>query len=359
MSKPVRGSVPSRPLHPENESGTPAGELGRASGPPPPAESDASPRVVTRGESTPTHAPAIVDWLSFTVHEGAAKHPMDWAHNLSVCLPVYDLDVGPQEKGTAGFTNSAPLLIVRAGEPVNVGKIAWGGESQRERVYVSLSAALCNRVSNWDRMAAILDLIDARITRVDLAHDDYDGLRNVDEAVAMYDAGMFKSGGRNPICSCQGDWKLVSGHGRTFYVGKRGHGKLLRVYEKGKQLGDASSPWVRWEVELHNRDRVIPADVLCDPARYLAGSFPALEFISKERSPIKTQRKALKASLDHLIECLSKSYGKTINAMVMQGLDPHDIVAMTLRGGVPDRLKRPLAGLPKGTAIYGADRGEP
>ncbi len=359
MSKPDRGHAPAHVPHPQDEVVAPSGSASRDSGRRAPGQLVESPRGVIRGESTPVHAPAIVDWLSFTVHEGAVAHPMDWAHNPSVYLQVSDLEVGPAEKGTAGFLHSAPLVIPRAGDPVHVGKIAWGGESQRKRVYLSLSAALCNRVSAWEPMTAILDIVQARITRVDLAHDDYDGRRNVDDAVAMYDAGMFKSGGRNPICSCQGDWKLVSGHGRTFYVGKRGHGKLLRVYEKGKQLGDTSSPWVRWEVEFHNRDRVIPADVLCEPARYLAGAFPALSFVSEERTAIRTQRKALQASLGHLIECLSKSYGKTINAMVMQGLDPHDIVAMTLRGGVPDRLKRPLAGLPKGEVLYEARHGEP
>jgi DNA relaxase NicK len=50
-------------------------------------------------------------------------------------------------------------------------------------------------------------------------------------------------------------------------VGKRKNGKLLRVYEKGKQLGDESSPWVRWELELHNRDRVIPWEVLLEPVQ--------------------------------------------------------------------------------------------
>lgn len=193
---------------------------------------------------------------------------------------------------------------------------------------------------------------------MDLAHDDYEGTRDVDAAVKMYDQGAFKSGGRNPICSLEGDWKQVSGHGRTFYVGKRAHGKYLRVYEKGKQLGDALSPWVRWEVEFHNRDRAIPPEVLTKPAQYLAGAYPGLEFISTECTRIKTQRKTLQASLGHLVECLSKSYGKTINAMVMQGLEPADIVAMTLRGGIPDRLKRPLAGIAVGTTLYGTGHGD-
>ncbi len=33
--------------------------------------------------------------------------------------------------------------------------------------------------------------------------------------------------------------------------------KMLRVYEKGIQLGDLGSPWVRYEVQLGSRDRVV------------------------------------------------------------------------------------------------------
>ncbi len=49
----------------------------------------------------------------------------------------------------------------------------------------------------------------------------------------------------------------------------------MRIYEKGKQLGDPESPWVRWELELHNTDREIPFDVLLQPGRYVAGAYPA------------------------------------------------------------------------------------
>jgi phage replication initiation protein len=230
-------------------------------------------------------------------------------------LQVPELTHRTAERGIAGFTQSADLVIPCEGECVVVGKLAWGGASQNSRTYLSLSGTLCSRVENWTPLGMVLHLCDARITRVDLAHDDFEGTRSVDEAVAMYDAGAFNSGGRNPGCELQGDWKEVSGRGRTFYVGRKTHGKLLRVYEKGKQLGKPDSPWVRWEVEFHNRDRWIPYDVLSKPARFLAGAFPALAFVCEEREAIKTQRKAVQASLEHLITWMSKSYGKTINAL--------------------------------------------
>lgn len=336
-----------------------AAVLAAEGGSPPLVGEGASPRVVIRGETPRASAGAFIDWLSVTVPGEAIGPPLEWAQSLPSLLGVRELMVGMQEHGTAGYLHSAPLAIVRAAQAIKVGKVAWGGESQRDRVYLSISGALCARVAAWGSVAKSLRELSARITRVDLAHDDPEGLRGVELAEAMYDEGKFKSGGRNPICSCQGDWKQVSGLGRSFYVGKRGHGKLLRVYEKGKQLGDATSPWVRWEVELGNRDRVIPLEVITEPAPYMAGAFPALAFISAESRRIPTQRKVLQTSLQHLIACLGDSYGKTINAMLMQGYDPADIIAVAQRSGIPRRLHRPLAGLPKESRLYGDDRGEP
>ena len=59
-----------------------------------------------------------------------------------------------------------------------------------------------------------------------------------------------------------------------------GNGKMLRIYEKGKQLGDSESPWVRVEAELRNKSRVIPWDALTRPGSYLAGAYPCLAYLS-------------------------------------------------------------------------------
>jgi phage replication initiation protein len=102
------------------------------------------------------------------------------------------------------------------------------------------------------------------------------GYPSVDDAVQFYLTDQFTAGGNKPSCSQQGNWIEADGSGRTFYVGKRKNGKLLRVYEKGKQLGDNTSPWVRWELELHNRDRIIPWDVILEPGKYLAASYACM-----------------------------------------------------------------------------------
>ena len=63
--------------------------------------------------------------------------------------------------------------------------------------------------------------------------------------------------------------------------GRRG---LLRIYKKGKQMGDPTSPWDRAEVELHNKGRVVPWEVVASPGQYLAGAYPALRLLNAEQS---------------------------------------------------------------------------
>jgi phage replication initiation protein len=52
------------------------------------------------------------------------------------------------------------------------------------------------------------------------------------------------------------------GYGNTLYVGRRGSGKVLRVYKKGKQLRDPQSHCVRVKVGFHNKGRTIPLNVI-------------------------------------------------------------------------------------------------
>lgn len=100
------------------------------------------------------------------------------------------------------------------------------------------------------------------------------------EAKALHAAGGFNgSHGRLPKPKLLDDFD--TGDGKTFYVGQRKNDKLLRVYEKGKQLGDPNSPWVRWELELHNAAYVIHPVTILYPGLYLAGAYPCLNWISK------------------------------------------------------------------------------
>ena len=142
-----------------------------------------------------------------------------------------------------------------------------------------------------------------------------------------------------PTSNVNGDWIEPTGKGRTFYVGVRENGKLLRVYEKGKQLGEKDSPWVRWEVELHNEDRVIPWDVLIAPGRYVAGSYPALSWVQADVCRIKTLRKTDGITYDRLVRHARQSVGKLVHTMVEREGSAEAAVALVRREGTPERLK--------------------
>jgi phage replication initiation protein len=108
---------------------------------------------------------------------------------------------------------------------------------------------------------------------------------------------------------------FVPDKGRTLYVGTRESGKLLRVYEKGIQMGDPKDKWVRWELELHSSQRVIPLETMIKPSEFLAGAYPALHFLNEEQSVIKTVIKKSLMTVEKIIENQVISTRKAINMM--------------------------------------------
>jgi len=197
------------------------------------------------------------------------------------------------------------------------------------------------------------EVLQGRITRWDGAVDMFDGEPSVEDAVDWYKAGLFNAGGNKPSCSQQGNWIEADGSGRTFYVGKRKNGKLLRVYEKGKQLGDKSSPWVRCELELHNRDRVIPWEVNLEPGKYLAASYVCMGWINVIQERIRTTRKTANVSYHHLSHYLSRAYGRMLNVMLEVEGSPEKVIAILKRSGAPARLE--LGGKSLAPLISGHD----
>jgi len=186
----------------------------------------------------------------------------------------------------------------------------------------------------------------ARITRVDLANDDFTGKRySPEQARDDYLQDRFILGGRRPSCEMRGNWLFPDGSGLTFYVGSRTSGKLLRVYEKGKQLSGAASElfpdWVRTELELHNEGRVIPFDILIKPGPHLAGAYPALAWVSEEQSRIATKQKTLKLQFDRAVLMVRNQVGRYIGAMMEVFGSADELVSRITREGIPDRLIMP------------------
>ncbi len=284
---------------------------------------------------------AHIDWLAFTFsppeseRDSIAQLLAQLAHLLSLsCIPAIS-----KGKGWNGYSTRHDLSN---GQEVALGLIASGGERQRGTIHIELNAHACALVNNWQAFAEWGESLQARITRLDLAHDDLEGSTFTMQKMAdWYQQGQFNCGGRQPSHSVAGDWLLDgSPLGRTLYIGKRANGKMLRIYEKGKQLGDVASSWVRVELELRGKNRIIPWNALTKSGNYLAGSFNCLNFLSVEQDKIRTITKAVAISYDRSVKHARLMVGKLVNVMMQTDSgDAFAVVNKLKRDGVPGRLK--------------------
>lgn len=227
---------------------------------------------------------------------------------------VFGLGVGAERPSGLNFYKATWNLLDASG------MVSIGGQGNTILVQIT-GHGMAKARDGWEkRLAAWRDCMNRFvITRLDIAYDDYEGERySVDAAATDYDTGAFSMGGRPPSCEQRGNWRKIDYKGRSFYVGKRENGKMLRVYEKGRQLGDTVSEWVRIELELHNKDRIIPFDAIFNPGAYLSGAYSALSFISEgqEHKKIATSQKVAKITYDTLLKHFARSYGGLLNVIL-------------------------------------------
>lgn len=291
------------------------------------------PRRVTRGETTHTEQEgntAIVDWLGFTVWPPGDKDILWLAEALESTFNIPQHNWQKTNRGWMGYEHRIDLS--------GLGLVAYGGEMQRGSIHVELNAHTCGHIQDWNAVRLWGETYDAKITRVDLAHDDHEGAQlDIETALQWFRDGKFNANGRPPVAELIDD--LGSNKGKTLYLGQRASGKLLRVYEKGKQLGDPRSAWVRAEVELRAKGRHIPWNVVTSPARYLAGAYPALAFLSQEQDRLRTVQRTTEISYVTMVRNLRTQGGKSLNVMhrVHEG-DAEVVLTQLIRDGVPKRL---------------------
>jgi len=290
---------------------------------------------------------AFVDALSFTIipPDDEGQQGVLWVMNqMRRFVPIDEGSAGfkGRPSGGAGFKASAEIGVWRDGAFDSIGLVRWGGDSQRGRVLFSMMGKGCALVSDWPSLATWLQEHRARITRVDVAHDDHDGrTASIDWAVKQYRAGGFNAGGRQPAHSTAGDWLdgAEGTKGRTLYIGNRSSGKLCRIYEKGKQLGQPASSWTRIEVEWRSQDRVIPFDVLTRPGQYLAGAYPCLRALDAEQCRLRTVAKGGTISFDKAVENTKQHSGRMLHLMLrVHGGDCGEVLMRLVRPGMPGRI---------------------
>jgi len=286
---------------------------------------------------------AFVDWVNFTAHEDAFRFMEEIPvtddevvmEASRVCESLFGFGITEVCKLGKNFYERSYVL----GD--GWGYICHGG--QRNTVLVMLSGAGCSAAAkDWEKR--LYDFLEgakgnnARITRADLSYDDFTGSQvSVDAINEAHTNGEFNNGGRNPVSEMRGDWKNPNGAGRTFYVGTRRNGKFFRGYEKGRQLGDKSSEWVRLEVEFKAVDRDIPFDVLLNTGDYFSAAYPFLNRFNSRQERILTIQKTVQVSYEKSKAWLKHQCGGVLGAMVQVEGSAQAVFDLIARDGVIPR----------------------
>jgi phage replication initiation protein len=257
--------------------------------------------------------------------------------------------------GVFGYRRSFDLVL----DGHNIGIAATG--ARQGSCYISITGRGC-KLMDMSKTASLLSTLPfIKLTRVDIALDDFAGATGFEHARSAYMTGQFITRGKPPACGeirsggvMVGDTIDYQG-GSTFTVGSRAGGKLYRGYEKGKQQGDTDSQWFRHEVELRSSNREIPLHVLTDPDRYFVCFYPYLAEVFQivkettvepvsircKRRDIQAAKLSARAALAACIENLKRVGGGVINVLREScGMTDSEITNLLIRDAIPRSLSR-------------------
>lgn len=187
-------------------------------------------------------------------------------------------------RGILGFQRASLLAI----GDMPVGRVDFGGDSQRGWVRVDITGKGCDWVQEWDDLEAVEQLPSAEIRRLDIAMTTWDGEMTHEQVVQAHTDGRFTI--RRPPALRQ----IISSDpkaGRTCEIGTREKSdKFMRCYEKGRELASKScarsgleitsidghkvEDIYRCEVEFKAATSDIPWEVVERRDQYFAGAYP-------------------------------------------------------------------------------------
>lgn len=266
-----------------------------------------------------------IDWFRFR----AKAEPRDI---LEAMRPMYGhlgdhMKFEFQPRGMLGFRHGAKIIM--AGVPV--GRMDYGGESQRDWVRVDVPGGGCEWVKDWDAADSVEGLDDAQITRLDIALTTWEGQVTHDTVVDAHGRGRFITRGRPPELTRIE--KSDERSGRTCYIGTREKSdKFMRCYEKGKELaakflaggapGEVShingfpvEDIYRCEVELKAVNKDIPWEVIERRDQYFAGAYPfCADILPGVEADILTSRpqRIPQMHLEAALDQVRKQFGSTL-----------------------------------------------
>lgn len=307
-----------------------------------------------------------VDWLAFTTARDLdpikAGIQVLWPHAV----------FSARSTGLKGYSCSIAIFV----DEVQYGVIGHHGENKAGRNYISLTGVACSTLSDEQVIFAyeVLKLLEARLSRLDIALDFYNGERTWDHALWSYEGtkGFCSLGGgrKPPYKTITGQDGFGNNSGRTLYVGTRGETeKFVRVYEKGlevfsklpKDLRDAShersqakdmvfsvedavyaDKWLRIEIEFSRQKKDLPLEMLIDRDQYFAGAYPycadCLGLVDGLRPvSLKTE---LDVDLIKLIGHGQKAYGSLVFTLKELGFTDSEVVQVLSSGKLSSKLVR-------------------
>lgn len=329
-----------------------------------------------RGVSETEQVGVVLDWLACSVDLLAILESRQMIDDRQAMLDDLDGAVGScaklvaetvagfffgdlfalGEQGRGRFYTWRFALHDPGGE--HVGLLEFGGintmrEDGTRTARFELTGAGCrifetssgsDHAKRWSLLASLLGCCDARITRIDIAADDFAGRWPVAWAIEQYNAGQFDRRGQRPKARLIDDMGNCTG--KTFYVGSRKSENQLRVYEKGREQGDRDSEWVRYEGEFHaSNRRELPLDMLIDPAPYLVGAYPVLDFVGGIGERLRIATEEVLANCKRAVMHFRRQYGPMLNALLhASGGDESTLtrlITSTARSSLPAWCPRP------------------
>lgn len=257
--------------------------------------------------------------------------------------------------GVFGYRRAFDLVL----DGHTIGLAATG--ARQGSCYISITGRGCKLMDMGKTAALLSSLPYIKLTRVDIALDDFAGLTGFEQSRSAFLDGKFITRGKPPECdiACsggkpkKGDRSIEYTKGCTFYVGSRAGGKLYRGYEKGRQQGDTDSKWFRHEVEFRSANREIPLHVLTKPDSFFAGFYPylaeVLELLKSaataavsvpcKRRDIAASKRTAVSAYRSSVANLKRVGGGVINVMrESAGLSDSEIIDALIRDAVPRSL---------------------
>lgn len=319
-----------------------------------------------KGVATAAHIDTLTMVLTHDVFLGEMCKTLDFendptkivelANEISRTMyTIFGFGIVEQKNGLNGYKYSFRIGTDNA----NYGQVAFGGKRQGDTIMIHLYGdGLTAAGDNWEK--ALYNWIKVfapftKFTRVDLAHDFIDGEYTPSMALNDWINGGFTQKHTRPNSQCIGvDWnneRFNDGDyqrsGKTFYVGSPTSSRLVRVYDKGCELGDKNSNWVRFELQLRNRDYIIPHEILLAAGEYLTGAYPICETLFNEHKDdlqkCERVKKSEEITMLHVLKYASQAASPCINMLEKFGFDDTEI-KLLLKGGKFKMPKRLISG---------------